>query len=203
MIEVRPGERHGRWLIVKEVAARSGGQRYVLAKCDCGTVREVHLYSLIKDRTLSCGCISDERRLKHGMASPAIRPPEYIAWLSMRARCTNPHNPRYGSYGARGIRVCDRWDDFDLFMADMGKRPTSEHSIDRIDNDGNYEPANCRWATRKEQSHNKSTNRWIEWDGRRMLLREWATELGIHESTLIVRLRRSSLDRAMTTRRCA
>lgn len=87
----------------------------------------------------------------HGMT----KTPEYRAWASMRQRCANPKSARYDNYGGRGISVCDRWQSFEAFFADMGPRPTSEHSIDRIDNDGNYEPGNCHWATRSEQQQNK------------------------------------------------
>jgi hypothetical protein len=92
-----------------------------------------------------------ERRTKHGR----YRTPEYFAWDNMRQRCGNPKHPEYKNYGARGIKVCERWKLFINFFADMGERPSPELSLDRINNDGNYEPGNCRWATPKEQANNQ------------------------------------------------
>ncbi len=89
------------------------------------------------------------------MVSPRKKDnPAYSSWHGLRQRCNNPNDKDYIKYGGRGIKVCDRWDSFYVFLADMGEKPSPQHSIDRIDNDGNYEPSNCRWATKKEQTHN-------------------------------------------------
>jgi hypothetical protein len=98
----------------------------------------------------------------------------------MKRRCRNYGDASYVNYGGRGILVCDRWaDDFEAFLADMGHRPSPEHSLDRINNDGNYEPGNCRWATQKDQSNNQRRNRMVEFRGRRMTLQQACEEAGI------------------------
>jgi hypothetical protein len=122
--------------------------------------------------------------------------PEWKTWRSMRSRCRNPRAGGYKNYGARGIRVCARWDHkgggFANFLADMGPRPSSDHSIDRIDVNGDYEPTNCRWATAKEQHHNmrpcQGAPHKITVNGRTLCLSDWAAELGIHPSTITRRL---------------
>jgi hypothetical protein len=106
----------------------------------------------------------------------------------MRKRCFDPSNKRFAHYGGRGIRVCKRWKTFEHFFVDMGPRPSPEHSLDRIDNDGHYSPDNCRWATRLEQANNKTATHWISHDGRTQSLASWARETGIGFSTIRYRL---------------
>jgi hypothetical protein len=114
---------------------------------------------------------------------------EYTAWNSMMARCFNSSVKHFGRYGGRGITVCERWLKFENFLADMGARPSRLHSLDRYpDKDGHYEPSNCRWATRKEQSRNTATNNIIEFDGRRMALAEAIESSGLRTSTVSMRL---------------
>jgi len=107
----------------------------------------------------------------------------------MRSRCNNPKNKGYCNYGGRGIIVCARWVSFETFFTDMGERPSPKHSIDRIDNDGNYEPSNCRWATKTQQARNRRSNTLITWQGQRLSRAEWAEKTGIGESTIKMRLR--------------
>jgi hypothetical protein len=106
--------------------------------------------------------------------------PLYTTWVMMRQRCENPNAVGYKNYGARGIKVCDRWQDFTLFVSDMGMRPSDNHSIDRYpDKNGNYEPGNCRWASAKEQQRNLRSNRIIEYNGKKLSVCEWSEETGL------------------------
>ena len=125
---------------------------------------------------------------KHGHSrGPNL--PEYRAWKRLRNRCRNPNNKDFKYYGAQGVTVADRWNDFPLFLADMGKRPTPTHSIDRYPNPfGNYEPGNCRWATPGEQSGNRRTNRYITFNGKTQTIAAWARDLGITKERLWHRL---------------
>ncbi len=136
--------------------------------------------------------------MKHGFSSWAVRGPEYKTWRGMNQRCSNPKNPSFGHYGARGIRVCERWRDFVNFLSDMGERPGSGYSIDRIDPNGHYEPGNCRWATVREQARSKRSNRWIEFGGKRQLAIDWARDLGVSPDCIRKRLREWPLERALT-----
>ncbi len=124
-------------------------------------------------------------KIRHGMRRTRI----YRIWSAMKNRCFNPKNKDYPRYGGRGIAVCERWLKFENFLADMGERPLSM-SIDRIDNDGNYEPGNCRWATRMEQQNNQRKNRFFVLNGVTKTLSEWASCLGINRNTLQTRFQR-------------
>ena len=122
---------------------------------------------------------------KHGHSES----PTYQVWCRMRGRCLSPTNPDYRYYGARGISICQRWESFALFLEDMGERPSLNHSIERIDNNGNYEPGNCRWATRAEQSRNTRRTVYLTHDGRTMCLEDWARETGLNRGTINSRLK--------------
>lgn len=154
------GAKFGRWTVIDPDAGRSkSGNRLVLCKCDCGNEGLVVAAKLKNGWSSSCGCFSaDNQRdlhLKHGYS----KTPTYNTWLKIRDRCLNPNCPKYPDYGGRGITVCERWQSFDNFLADMGEKPHPNVSIDRINNDGNYEPGNCRWATAKEQANNRRVAR--------------------------------------------
>lgn len=130
-------------------------------------------------------------RTKHGQAQKTS---EYKTWATMKERCYNKNCPSYKRYGGRGIVVCDRWvNSFENFFDDMGKKPTANHSLDREDVNGNYEKENCRWATKQEQGRNTSRNVYIDHAGRRMILAEWARELGTGYNNITVMLKKKSM----------
>ena len=127
------------------------------------------------------------------------RSPEQQIWYGMISRCHNEGNKAYDGYGGRGITVCDRWrEDFLNFYDDMGRRPSPKHTIERVDNDKGYSPENCIWATRDIQNRNHRRNRWLEFNGKRMILMDWAREIGITQQALQARLKEHPLDVALS-----
>lgn len=154
------GQRFSR-LIVLGIAGRVKNGRVVWScRCDCGNEITAYGYNLSSGNTNSCGCYHREIdrafHLTHGEADKrnGKATNEYMSWAAMIQRCTNPNNHAYRRYGGRGIKICKRWRKFENFIADMGRRPTGK-SLDRKDNDGNYSPANCEWATPKQQANNR------------------------------------------------
>lgn len=169
--------------------------------CECGNHSEVSTASLNNGNSQSCGCLSIDRSREvlgtHLMAGT----PEYYSWSNMKARCLNVNSSNYSRYGGRGITVCDEWkDSFEAFYADMGPRPEGA-SLDRIDNDGNYEKSNCRWATKIEQANNTSTNRMLTAFGKTQSMADWAREQGLTHSCIKTRINRRGWDveKALTT----
>jgi hypothetical protein len=181
------------------VAIEYSGRSSWRCMCDCGAVTTVATSNLTSGNTTSCGCALRESRFSHGMSKHRM----HSVWRSMRARCNNPNDPSYRNYGGRGVRVCERWADFASFIADMGMRP-SGYDIDRIDNDGNYEPGNCRWVTREVNLNNTRNNRNVTWKGETLSVAMWARRLGMNERTLSNRISRGwSMEQAMTAPRHA
>lgn len=153
--------------------------------CSCGVETLVHTCSLKQGTTKSCGCFTKDRmRSQNGFSGT----PEYVSWLGMFTRCRDTRSVGYKHYGGRGITICERWEEFDNFLFDMGHKPSSKHSIDRIDVDGDYSPENCRWATQTEQHNNKRNNRLLTVDGKTQSISMWASEVGVSRATLFSRL---------------
>jgi hypothetical protein len=162
------------------------GQAYWLCKCSCGNNTTVVGWSLRSGVTLSCGCWRSERSrqpISHGQAGTST----HNIWKTMKARCSNPNGKNYPYYGGRGIRVCDRWQSFELFLLDMGERPPGT-TLDRIDNNGNYEPGNCRWAPPLVQGNNRRGVRKFLIDGVEKTVTEWALARGVPPSVVRSRL---------------
>ena len=179
------GEQFGRFVVVRRIKNDGRGNACWHCLCLCGEevmVRGSHLRS---GTIISCGCYRKEARTTHGCTGI----PEYNAYMAMLSRCSNPRHPEYKRYGGRGIRVYDRWrNSFELFLADMGPRPSSKHSLDRIDNDGDYEPINCRWATQIEQQNNRRNNRILTYGEKSLTIAQWVRKTGIPRRTIYYRL---------------
>jgi len=183
----QPGERFEMLVVIRETGTYympPGGQGrapLVLCRCDCGKERTVTRGRLQSGRAKSCGCRNF--RGTHRMHGT----PAHTSWRAMIARCTRKADPGYHNYGGRGIAICEKWKTFRGFYADMGDPPAS-HTLDRIDNNGNYEPSNCRWATPTQQMRNARINRLLTLDGERLSIAEWAERFGLCDQTIRSRL---------------
>lgn len=152
--------------------------------CDCGKVFTIHCGDLTSGNTSSCGCHSKDHCTTHGMTKTKT----YAAWSSMIDRCSNPNNKHWKDYGGRGIRVCERWQKFEFFLEDMKECPTGL-SLDKIDNNKDYEPGNCRWISMKDQQSNKRTNVMITLHGKTQHMAQWSRDLGISKTTIRLRIK--------------
>lgn len=185
------GQRFGRWTLLERAPTRRAVSNHTRwwCICDCGTRRALRATILYRGRSQSCGClVADklrERQTTHGMFGT----PLYRIWCGMLRRCRNPTDKNYPRYGGRGIKVCERWQQFENFYADIPPRPSPRHSLDRRDNNGHYEPNNVRWATPQEQQNNLRSNRRITFGGETLTGAQWARRLGISKNRFYERLR--------------
>ena len=193
---LKPGDKCGRLLILK----RDG--KYAICRCRCGETKRVRADHLGKC-TQSCGCLNREiaaetarSRSTHGNARRGMETRAYKAWKNMQMRCKNPNAPGYSDYGGRGITI--EYGSFEEFLADVGPRPAGME-IDRVDNDGNYAPGNCRWATRRDQSRNTRRTLRVTFRGDTRTLVDWCEQLGLPYFATYQRLRSGwSAERALT-----
>jgi hypothetical protein len=206
-ISVKVGDQFGSLTII---AFGQGGRKSLECVCSCGVKRLYNACNLTSGNTRSCGCLNKEasserailRNTTHGHAKRGNLSRVFRIWSGMINRChCEGEGALYQAYGAKGIRVCDRWrESFESFLKDMGEPPTVKHSIDRIDGTRGYSPENCRWATKLEQAQNRITTRNITFQGETLCISEWERKLGFRPSTLHRRLKCGwSIEKALTT----
>lgn len=195
------GLRFNRLLVVASAGKNKHGKLQWECVCDCGNKTITLGVYLRNGDTKSCGCLAatfiGEKRFKHGKSRKNNT--EYEIWKGMNARCYNPNHIGFKNYGGRGIIVCDEWrTNFNKFLNDMGFRPSKRHSLDRFPNiNGNYEPANCRWATDEQQRRNKRNNRYYTFKGITLILEDWSKLFNVHQSTLHEHLGTKSIEQML------
>lgn len=167
-IEVEIGRRFGRWVVVAKLDYK---QKY-LCRCDCGAESNIRVYDLTGGKTLMCkGCSVSASK---SPGQPISNTTEYNTWIHINQRCHNPNNKDYKNYGGRGIQVCSLWrGSYEAFLMSIGKKPTPEHTIERLDVNKGYEPSNVVWATRDEQARNKRSNVRVTIDGETKTVIAW------------------------------
>lgn len=174
------GKKIGRWVVLYQE-----NKLFWFCECECGTQKAISQSSLRSGKSKSCGCYKMDVVTTHNKSGSK----EFAIWSSMLSRCYCPTHKVYSRYGGRGITVCDRWkNNFQDFYYDMGAKP-EKHSLDRIDNSGNYEPNNCRWATSKQQNRNNSNNRMITVNGETKCIAEWSELMNLNLKTISRRLK--------------
>ena len=201
------GQRFGRLTVIERAKdyVQPNGRHIVmwLCKCDCGNTCEVRSANLQRGATVSCGCFGKEQRAKANIKHHKTNTKIYGVWSGMVQRCTNPKTINYHNYGGRGITVCDEWlHDFRAFYDwAMANGYKDDLTIDRIDSNGNYEPSNCRWATRTEQNNNTRRNHFITYNGKTQTLAQWAKEYNIPYKRLCERINQShwNIEKALNT----
>ena len=193
-------QRFGRLTVLGRTNGKSPHPYQWICLCDCGKVCYNKTDALVKNKVISCGCFHNEqfadRQRTHGATVGEKQERLYNIWRSMRQRCDNPNQQSYKNYGGRGIKVCAEWNDYAKFKEwamSAGYDPNAETgkcTIDRIDNDGNYEPSNCRWVTTQAQNFNRRANVNLTFNGKTQTVSEWARELNVPVDRLRGRIRR-------------
>lgn len=208
------GRTFGRWTVLRRApdycppSKPKGGYPRWWCRCECGTEKIVKAGPLSSGQSQSCGCynlevrrrVCIERNTTHGQAARGAKTRTYRIWSNLTIRCDNAKSKTYARYGGRGIGICDRWRSFENFLADMGECPSDKHTLDRIDGHQGYAPANCRWATMREQNNNRLNNRRITFNGETLTLMEWSRRTGLPRETIHHRLGKLGwpLEQAMT-----
>lgn len=183
------GKTFGRLIAIECLPATSPGRHLRWrCRCECGDEVVVTSEKLRSGHTKSCGCLRGRHKHTSRTAPPS---PTYTSWRNMVSRCTRPNSTSYEHYRKRGIKLCKRWLVFDNFLADMGERPPGT-TLDRLDNDGHYEPGNCRWGDKKQQANNRSTNQLFEYRGQTYTMIQLALATGVPKETIRSRLVRST-----------
>lgn len=206
------GKRFGRLVAIRVDHIQKyprGSRVYWLCKCDCGNEKVICANKLTTGWTQSCSCLHKEMmarsRFKHGHCPKGGNTPEFTAWVGMQNRCHNPKAVNRADYAERGIYVCDRWrgeNGFVNFLDDVGLKPSPEHSLGRIDNDGPYSPENCRWEDRFQQARNTRRTHRLTHNGVTKTITEWSRDLGLSETGIHTRLKNGwTLERALSTPR--
>lgn len=202
MSKIKVGDKYGKLAIKSiEKSLRSSGSVKVVATCacDCGEISLVEIYNLTSGNSTQCKfCALSSRAEKrrthgHSISRKDLDPDGYncyTRWQSMKRRCYKEYDKRYHDYGGRGIKVCERWfNSYENFLSDMGLPPTRKHQIDRIDNEGDYEPDNCRWVSLRQNARNKRNSKLITAFGETLTQAEWAERTGIKRETIARRLK--------------
>lgn len=184
-IKIKEGQKIGNLETIFPIKEQSGNRPRIkwVCICSCGVIKSIDIYALAYNKTFSCGCYAKRINTKHGCHNNYT----YQSWANMLRRCRNKSAPGAENYIGRGIIVCERWLQFENFLADMGDRPEGK-SLDRINNNGNYEPGNCRWASQKEQMDNTRRNRLLTYNGETKNLTEWARIRNLNVATIYRRL---------------
>lgn len=196
------GQKFGRLTVIQRAENRNGKTMW-MCQCDCGNEKITQTMNLTHGDTKSCGCLQKETIKEIASTHKKSKTKLYRVYLHIKERCSNPSSKSYSDYGGRGISVCDEWlDSYEKFMDWSYENGYKDGlQIDRMDNDGNYEPSNCRWTDRVTQANNRRNNNFIEFNGEKRTLSEWEKETGIGQSTIWARIYKLnwSIEKALTT----